>query len=246
MPPRTEAANDKSTAVLLVSCPDRKGLVAALAQLLFGHGVNLLSTDQHTDASAGMFFQRIHFDTAEMDTGRPGLEAALGKLAERFDMAWRLHWNSERKRVAIFVSKFDHCLWDLLLRHRAGELDCAIPLIVSNHPDLEPIAKQFGIDYRIVPIAKDTKAAQETVELELLSETGIDLVVLARYMQVLSGEFIESFGSSRIINIHHSFLPAFMGSKPYHRGTGVASNESAQRPTTQPQTSTRARSSSRM
>jgi formyltetrahydrofolate deformylase len=212
-----ELINVDRTAVLLVSCPDRKGLVAALAQLLYGHGINLLSTDQHTDAAAGMFFQRIHFDTAEMHIDRIALEAAIREVAERFEMTWRLQWNAQRKRVAIFVSKYDHCLWDLLLRHRAGELDCDISLVVSNHRDLEPIAKQFGIDFHLIPIAKDTKAAQEQAELKLLADAQIDLVVLARYMQVLSGDFIEAYGSSRIINIHHSFLPAFMGSKPYHR-----------------------------
>ena len=131
-------------------------------------------------------------------------------------MTWRLDYATTPKRVALFVSKYDHCLWDLLLRHRAGELHCEIPLIVSNHPDLEPIAAQFGIAYQVVPITKDTKRAQEERELALLAEYEVDLVVLARYMQILSGEFIDAFPGA-IINIHHSFLPAFMGSKPYHR-----------------------------
>ena len=205
-----------TTAVLLVSCPDRKGLVASLAQLLYGHGANILDADQHTDAQARMFFQRIHFDTNELHVDRRALEAAIDEVAGRFDMAWRLHFAAEHKRVAIFVSKYDHCLWDLLLRHRAGELDCEIPLVVSNHPDLAPVAEQFGIEYRVFPIAKDTKREQEEREAALLEERGIDLVVLARYMQVLSGEFIARF-PARIINIHHSFLPAFMGSRPYHR-----------------------------
>ena len=221
MPPVAHPKTD-STAVLLVWCPDQKGLVAALAQLLYGHGANILDADQHTDRAAGMFFQRTHFDLGDGGdgrdpaTGRGELEAAIAEVAARFDMHWRLEYGDRRKRVALFVSKYDHCLWDLLLRHRAGELRCDIPVILSNHPDLEPIAKQFDIPYHHFPISKDTKRAQEEGEAELLEREGIDLIVLARYMQVLTGEFIERF-PSRIINIHHSFLPAFMGSKPYHR-----------------------------
>jgi formyltetrahydrofolate deformylase len=131
-------------------------------------------------------------------------------------MSWRLAWAGRRKRVAIFVSKVDHCLYDLLLRHRAGELDGEIPLIVSNHPDLEPVARQFGIDYHLFPIAKDTKAQQEQREIALLREQEIDLVVMARYMQILSEQFTEAF-HQRVINIHHSFLPAFIGGRPYHQ-----------------------------
>jgi formyltetrahydrofolate deformylase len=208
--------NLDQTAVLLVWCPDRPGLVAALAQLLYGHGANILDADQHTDQLAGMFFQRIHFDMAQLHTDRVGLERAIAEVAERFDMQWRLQLSQPPKRLAIFVSKYDHCMWDLLLRHRAGELRCDIPLIVSNHPDLEPIAHQFGIEYHVFPISKDTKRAQEEREVALLEERDIDLIVLARYMQVLTSDFIGYF-PSRIINIHHSFLPAFMGSKPYHR-----------------------------
>jgi formyltetrahydrofolate deformylase len=208
--------NPDRTAVLLVWCPDRPGLVAALAQLLYGHGANILDADQHTDQLAGTFFQRIHFDMAQLHTDRIGLERAIAEVAERFAMQWRLQLAEPRKRVAIFVSKYDHCLWDLLLRHRAGDLRCEIPLIVSNHPDLEPIADQFGIEYHVFPISKDTKREQEEREIALLEEREIDLIVLARYMQILTGAFVERF-PARIINIHHSFLPAFMGSKPYHR-----------------------------
>ena len=216
--PMSPEKNRKSdtTAVLLVSCQDRPGLVAALAQLLYGHGANILDADQHTDREAGMFFQRIHFDMAEMHIDRLGLDRAIGEVADRFEMSWRLQLCANQKRVAFFVSKYDHCLWDLLLRHRSGELNCEIPLIVSNHPDLEPIAQQFGIDYRVYPVTRETKQEQEQREIELLQEMEIDLVVLARYMQVLTGDFIDQF-PARIINIHHSFLPAFMGSRPYHR-----------------------------
>jgi len=203
-------------ATLLVSCPDRRGLVAALAQLLYGHGANILDADQHTDADAGMFFQRIRFDLAQLHTDRVGLEGAIAEVAGRFEMNWRISYESVRKRMAIFVSKYDHCLYDLLLRHRAGELRCDIPLIVSNHPDLEHVAKQFGIPYHAFPITKQNKTDQEKAELDLLESTGIDLVVMARYMQILSSGFIGRFPSG-IINIHHSFLPAFQGGRPYHQ-----------------------------
>jgi formyltetrahydrofolate deformylase len=206
----------QSTATLLVSCPDQKGIVAALAQLLYGHGANILDADQHTDARAGVFFQRIRFDLAELRTDRTALEQAIREVAERLRMEWRLSYAGVPKRMAIFASKTDHCLYDLLLRHRAGELACEIPLVLSNHPDLEPVARHFGIPYRVFPITAGTKALQEEAELSLLAAERIDLVVLARYMQVLSPQFVERY-RGRIINIHHSFLPAFSGGRPYHQ-----------------------------
>ncbi len=203
-------------ATLLVCCSDRKGIVAALAQILYGHGANILNSNQHTDPVDGQFFQRIRFDMTEMHTDRLTLESAIREVAERFGMSWSLRYASERKRMAIMVSKYDHCLYDLILRHRAGELDCDIALIVSNHPDLEPIAKQFDIPYHVFPITKETKRAQEDKEAELFEKKNVDLIVLARYMQILSAEFTTRF-PARIINIHHSFLPAFIGGKPYHQ-----------------------------
>ena len=206
----------RETATLLVSCPDRRGLVAALAQLLYGHGANILAADQYTDPSVEQFFQRICFDLSEMHTDAVALESAVHEVAERLEMSWRIHYSRHIKRVAIFVSRIDHCLYDLLWRHRARELRCEIPVIMSNHPDLKPVAEQFGIEYQTFPITRANKSEQEARELELLEGQGIDLVVLARYMQVLSGSFIERY-PSRIINIHHSFLPAFSGGKPYHQ-----------------------------
>jgi len=203
-------------ATLLVSCPDRRGIVAALAQLLYGHGANIPDADQHTDAHAGMFFQRIRFDLSQIHTDRTALEAAIREVAERFAMSWRLARGGRPKRMAVFVSKYDHCLYDLLLRQRAGELACEIPVIVSNHPDLKPVAEQFGIPFEVFPITAETKRAQEERECARLDALGIDLVVLARYMQVLSPAFTAVY-PARIINIHHSFLPAFMGGKPYHQ-----------------------------
>jgi formyltetrahydrofolate deformylase len=204
------------TWTLLVCCPDRRGIVAALAQVLYGHGANILDADQHTDASAGVFFQRIRFDLADLHTDRTSLERALEEVAERLQMDWRLSSSRRRKRVAIFVSRTDHCLYDLLLRHRARELACEIPLIASNHPDLESVADQFGIAYRVFPIDRENKREQERKQVALLRQLEIDLVVLARYMQILSEDFLVELGAP-VINIHHSFLPAFSGSKPYHQ-----------------------------
>jgi len=204
------------TATLLVSCPDRRGIVAALAQVLHGHGANILESDQHTDREARLFFQRIHFDCEGLLSDRLTLERAIGEVGERLSMTWRLAWSDHVKRMAIFVSRTDHCLYDLLLRHQAGELPCEIPVIVSNHPDFERVARQFEIPYRHVPVDAKNKREQEQRELALLREERIDLVVLARYMQVLSEEFLTGLGRP-VINIHHSFLPAFSGGKPYHQ-----------------------------
>jgi formyltetrahydrofolate deformylase len=211
-------AQDSSVhlATLLVSCPDRRGIVAALAQTLYGHGANILDSDQHSDPQAKQFFQRIRFDLSQLHTDRGSLERALAEVAGRFQMSYRLSYAEHRKRVAIFVSKYDHCLYDLLLRHQAGELPCDIAVVVSNHEDLARVAAQFDVPYHAFPVSKDNKEAQEQRELELLAAARIDLVVLARYMQILSPAFVAQL-LGRIINIHHSFLPAFIGGRPYHQ-----------------------------
>jgi formyltetrahydrofolate deformylase len=203
-------------AVLLVSCADRRGLVAGLAQTLHGHGANILSADQHRDESVGQFFQRIEFDVSELLTDKATLEQGIREVAERFGMRYQLTYRSVLPKVAIFVSKYDHCLYDLLWRHQSGELPCSIRFVISNHLDLAPIAAQFNIEFRYFPITKESKAAQEQAEASLLKDEGVDLIVLARYMQVLSKDFVEQF-PYKIINIHHSFLPAFVGGKPYHQ-----------------------------
>jgi formyltetrahydrofolate deformylase len=203
-------------ATLLVSCPDRRGIVAALAQVLYGHGANILDSDQHTDTVAGLFFQRLRVDLAELMTDKVALERSVAELSERFQMQYRLLYQARRKRLALFVSKYDHCLYDLLLRQRAGELSGDIAAVVSNHPDLGPIAAQFGVPFHHFPKTTETKPQQEQRERALLEELEVDLVVLARYMQVMSASFCEAF-PQRIINIHHSFLPAFVGGKPYHQ-----------------------------
>ena len=203
-------------ATLLVSCADRHGLVAALAQVLTGHGANILEADQHRSEQAGQFFQRIRFDLSELLTDRGTLERALQEVSRRFGMDIRLYYESDRPRLAIFVSQYEHCLFDLLWRHRNGELDCSIPLIISNREDLAQAVAPMGIPFLVFPIDNANKLEQEAKELELLEQHRIDLIVLARYMQVLSPSFIERY-RHRVINIHHSFLPAFAGGKPYHQ-----------------------------
>ena len=203
-------------ATLLVTCPDRTGIVASLAQVLYGHGANILDADQHTDPVAGLFFQRIRCDLTGMSTDRASLEHGLREVGERFGMTWRLVDDGRLQKVAIFVSKYDHCLYDLLLRHKAGELACAIAMVVSNHPDLAGVAAHFGVPYHHLPVTAATKAQQEASASALIDGAGVDLVVLARYMQVLSPVFVARY-PARIINIHHSFLPAFIGANPYRQ-----------------------------
>lgn len=206
----------ETIATLLVCCPDRKGIVAALAQTLYGHGANILDADQHTDPVEEMFFQRIRFDFGDLHTDRRTMEQAVMEVAERFQMSTRLEYAAKAKRVALFVSKYDHCLVDLLWRWKAGELPCDIPLVISNHPDLQDTVESFGPEFRVIPVTKENKAEQEQEEIGLLREFDVDLVVLARYMQILSADFLRDVGCP-VMNIHHSFLPAFMGGKPYHR-----------------------------
>jgi len=204
-------------ATLLVHGPDRGGIVAAFSQLLYGHGCGIFDSEQSTDRSCNLFFQRIHFDYSTMHTDRITLESSIKEVCERFSMTSSVNWNQKKKQVAIMVSKYDHVLWELLLRHQAGELECDIAVIISNHPDLKKVADSFGIPFEVFKITKATKADQEKKELDLMRDTySIDLVILARYMQIISDDFCTAF-HHRVINIHHSFLPAFIGGKPYHR-----------------------------
>ena len=210
------SSSETERVTLLVSCADRRGIVAALAQVLYGHGANILDSVQHTDAEAAQFFQRLHFDLSDLQTDRGTLERAIAEVAARFGMRYELRYRQPPKRVALFVSRYDHCLYDLLLRHQSGELRCELPLIISNHPDLERVARQFGVDFRLIPVSAESKPEAEAAQLALLAEQRIDLLVLARYMQILSAQFVSNF-TGKIINIHHSFLPAFVGGKPYHQ-----------------------------
>jgi formyltetrahydrofolate deformylase len=203
-------------ATLLVSGPDRKGLVAALAQVLYGHGANILQADQYTDVALGQFFQRISFDLSEGHTDRNAVERAVSEVAGRMGLVFRIAYLEQKKAMAIFVSRYGHCLYDLLWRHRLGELDCSIRVVIANHPDLEDVAKQFGIPFHFIPVRPDDKPGAEAQQHSVLASYNVDLVVFARYMQIVSGEFLKRYGN-RIINIHHSFLPAFVGQKPYHQ-----------------------------
>lgn len=205
-----------NTATLLLRCPDRKGLNAAIANLLLRNNINILDAQQHTDEDHGIFFHRVYFDIAELAVSRDNFRAQLADECAKHDMEWQLSFSDHKKRVAIFVSKYEHCIYDLLLRHKVGELTCDIPLIVSNHEDLRYFADIFNIPYFVFPINKENKREQEKKEIALLREYDIDLIVMARYMQVLSDEMIAEF-PHRIINIHHSTLPAFKGAKPYHQ-----------------------------
>jgi formyltetrahydrofolate deformylase len=208
--------NRPNTATLLLSCPDQKGLNAAIANLLVRHNINILDAQQHTDEAVGIFFHRVYFDLVDMPTSREKFTAELAEECSKHQMAWRLSFAEQKKRVAIFVSKYEHCIYDLLLRHKVGELDCEIPLIISNHENLRYFADVFNIPYFVFPINKENKREQEQKEIALLHEYKIDLIVMARYMQVLSDEMINTF-PNQIINIHHSTLPAFKGAKPYHQ-----------------------------
>ena len=204
-----------ATATLLFSCPDQKGLVAKLANFIYANGGNIIHADQHTDFSADLFLTRIEWQLDGFNLPRSVIEPAFSAIATPMSATWTIHFSDVMPRLAIWVSKQNHCLLDLLWRHQAGELNADIPLIISNHPDLKAIADQFGIDYHHIPITQDTKAHQEHHQLELLRQYNIDLVVLAKYMQVLSANFVQQF--PRVMNIHHSFLPAFAGANPYQR-----------------------------
>ncbi|KAF6255382.1 formyl transferase [Scenedesmus sp. NREL 46B-D3] len=212
--------------VLLVQCPDAKGVVAALAQLLFGFNCNILQSDQFTDETLAQsrFFQRIHFDFQDISVGTGNLavlETAVADLAKRYQMDWKISYRTQRKRMAVLVSKMDHCLFDLLIRQRSGELHCDIPVVISNHPDLGHVAGMFGVHFEHLGFSKDldraaAKQQQEAAIQRVLEEANVDLIVLARYMQIFSQDFCAK-NWARTINIHHSFLPAFEGAKPYHR-----------------------------
>ncbi|HWS49511.1 MAG TPA: formyltetrahydrofolate deformylase [Microbacterium sp.] len=202
------------TARLLIACDDQPGIVAAVAGVLAEHGANIISLDQHsTDAEGGRFFQRTVIHLEGLSAARPALEASIATVAERFGMDWSLHDVAKRKRVAVFVSKYDHCLMELLWRTQRGQLDIDITMVVSNHPDLAEAVRSFGVPF--VHIPSGDKAAMEARQLELL-QGNVDLVVLARYMQILTDDFIGRVGAP-VINIHHSFLPAFIGANPYAR-----------------------------
>lgn len=210
-------ANGHSTlsATLLISCPDRPGLVAAVTQFIAGNNGNILRLDQHVDTQENVFFMRVEFDLTKFTVPRDAVAAAFQPIGERFDMHWALRFSDIKPRMAVFVSKEAHCLYDILSRYEAGEWRVEIPLIISNHPDLEAVSQRFGIPFYVFPVTKENKREQEDRQIKLMQECGIDVIVLARYMQILSADFVSQY-PNQIINIHHSFLPAFAGAKPYH------------------------------
>jgi formyltetrahydrofolate deformylase len=211
-----------TTATLRVSCRDRTGLVAALSQFVFDYGGNILDADQHADLETGLFFMRLVFSLEAFKLDRAAMQGAIAMLATRFDLTWELTTSDARPRVAVLASKTPHCLYDLLLSHQLGELGGDLCVVISNHDDLRAVAGHFGVRFEHIPVDPNDRVAAEDAQQEIFDALKIDLVVLARYMQVLSPELVARW-PGRIINIHHSFLPAFVGSKPYHqaRARGV-------------------------
>ncbi|HSF04741.1 MAG TPA: formyltetrahydrofolate deformylase [Methylomirabilota bacterium] len=202
------------TATLLITGKDQKGLVYRISEFVFRHQGNILHADHHIDFETGLFLSRVEWDLDDFRLAPEEMTGAVQALAEELEMRWELRFSDRPLRVAIFVSRFDHCLIDLLHRHAIGELPASVVAIFSNHPELQPVANRYGILFHLFPVTAASKAAQEERELALLAALRVDLVVLARYMQVLSAEFVARY-PNRLINIHHSFLPAFSGARPY-------------------------------
>jgi len=211
------APSESPSATLLISCPNRKGLVAAVSQFLYERGADITHADHHIDLEADIFFMRVEWKLDDFNSSPEETRAQFGELAGKYSMEWQLRYSNQVQRVALFVSKQDHCLLDLLWRYKAGEFpQTEFPLLISNHLDNGHVAKEYGMDFRHFPIAPETKASQEKKEIALLREYEVDLVVLARYMQILTGQLVEAY-PRKIINIHHSFLPAFVGGNPYRK-----------------------------
>ncbi|MDJ0626432.1 MAG: formyltetrahydrofolate deformylase [Candidatus Caenarcaniphilales bacterium] len=204
-----------SKAILLLSCPDTTGIVARISHFIFERQGNIINLDQHVDTEDKMFFMRAEWSLENFTIPTKDLIEAFRPLGKEFKADWKIELvNSKKPKVAILVSKYSHCLQDLLWRKETGEIDCEFPVIISNHPDLQSLSQSHGIEYKVYPINKENKLSQEKQEIELLKKLNVDLIVLARYMQILTDQFIDEF-PSKIINIHHSFLPAFIGSNPY-------------------------------
>ena len=204
-----------SSAILLIHCPDRPGIVAGVSSFLYAQGANILHADQHQDNELGLFFMRVEWDLEGFALDDAAFRREFEPLAARFEMRWELAYSAVRPAVAIFVSRAQHCLLDLLYRHEIGELACDIPLIVSNHTDARGLAQFYGIAFHHIPVDAQNRAEAEARQIALLAQHAVELLVLARYMQVLSPEFVARY-PQRIINVHHSFLPAFSGARPYH------------------------------
>ena len=206
----------KNTAILLIHCPDQKGIVAAISDFLLKNNGNVLDIEQHVEQDINHFFMRVEWELADFAIPREKIEDYFATLiGKKYQMQWQLHFSDKKPRMALFVSKMSHCLYDILQRYMSGEWEVEIPMIIGNHENLKYIADRFEIDFHHFPITKATKVEQEAKEITLMREHNIDFVVLARYMQILSDNFVNEF-PNQVINIHHSFLPAFIGAKPYH------------------------------
>ncbi len=209
-------SNNRQTATLLMHCPDTPGIVAKVTEFLYNNNANVVDLDEYVDREEHVFFMRIQWDLKDFLIPKEKIGDFFGtQIAAKYSMTWNIYFSDQKPRMAIFVSKMSHCLYDLLSRVQSGEWQVEVPLIISNHPDMEPVAKSFGIPYHVFPITAENKKEQEEKEIELLKENNVSFIVLARYMQVISPKLIEVF-PNKIINIHHSFLPAFAGAKPYH------------------------------
>lgn len=206
----------KNTAILLLSCRDRSGLISRISHFVFEWGGNILDLDEHVDADGKFFFIRVAWDMQNFSIPAAEIALAFQPLAKEFDATWQINFSDQKRRIAIFVSKYDHCLLEILWRQNQGEFPIEIPLIISNHEDLKPIAAQYNIPFFCFPVTAENKLEQEQQEIALLHEHRIDTIVLARYMQILTKQLIDEF-PNRILNIHHSFLPAFIGSNPYRQ-----------------------------
>lgn len=204
-----------NTAILLITCPDRKGLVAAMANFLLAHDANILHADQHRDEQLALFFMRVEWDLQGFSLNEPQFRAAFLPVATENRMTWQLEFGDRNPKVAILVSQYLHCLADLLHRHATGELRCNLAVIVSNHQDAGPLAAFYGIPFLHLPVTPETRLHVEQEQLAMLAQHSVELIVLARYMQILSTDFVERY-PRKIINVHHSFLPAFTGARPYH------------------------------
>ena len=201
---------------MLIHCPDEKGIILSVTNYISRNNGNIVDLDQHVDSEQKIFFMRVEWTLSDFNIPRENIGAHFSsEVAQKYQMQYTVHFRDEKIRMALMVSKMDHCFNDILSRYKSGEWNVEIPLIISNHPDMEETANRFGIPYHYIPVSKQTKVEQEKKQLQLLSDHNIDFVVLARYMQILSENFIKDY-SNRIINIHHSFLPAFPGAKPYH------------------------------
>ncbi len=206
----------KNSATLLITCPDTKGIVAAIADFLYQHNANILHADQHQDAENSLFLMRVEWDLKDFSLDEASFAEAFADIAKTYKMTWELKLSKDKLRMAIMVSQYDHCLADLLHRYKNNELQCEIPLIISNHLDSQKLAEFYGIPFFHIPVEKDKKKEAEAEQFALFDKFQVDFIVLARYMQILSEDFVKRY-PQRVINIHHSFLPAFIGARPYHR-----------------------------